>query len=539
MTIQANSQLQKIRLQYKPNIPKALEEIEHLDVVPEKDSAKHNNKELANQFPRTFNQPIVRFAKKGDIRHKPLKIGVVLSGGPAPGGHNVITGLYDSLKKMNANSRLFGFLNGPGGIVNNQHIELEHNIISQYRNQGGFDLIGSGRTKIETPEQFLGAVETVSKLQLDGLVIVGGDDSNTNAAFLAEHFLAQNVSTRVIGVPKTIDGDLKNQYIEVSFGFDTATKTFSETIGNILRDSLSQKKYYFFIKMMGRSASHIALECALRTHPNLTLIGEEIANKKMTLQQITNQIADLICERSKKGKDYGVILIPEGVVEFIPEIKKMIGELNALPPGSIDPNQVESSKKHLSEEANKCFSSIPKAIQTQLLLDRDPHGNVKVSQIETERLIMEMVSEELKRRKALGTYSGQFSAQPHFCGYEGRSCYPSNFDSQYCYALGFVSSLLIDRGCTGYMSCISNLTQPAQNWEIAGIPLMQMMGFEERKGKLKAVIQKALVDLNSKSFSLFKRSRDQWALNDDFQFPGPIQYFGPSEITDSVPMLLL
>ena len=531
--------LHHLRLSYHPKLPKILGEIDKLRIEP-LGVLDATTEELKTFFPKTLGQPKLRFAKGEAPAHQPLRIGVVLSGGQAAGGHNIITGLFDAMKKINPNSSLFGFLNGPSGIVNNKSIELTATLLADFRNMGGFDLIGAGRTKIETPEQFQGAAKTAKDLKLDGIVIVGGDDSNTNAALLAEYFEGQKIPTRVIGVPKTIDGDLKNDEIEISFGFDTATKTFSETIGNILRDSLSAKKYYFFIKLMGRSASHIALECALRTHPNLTLIGEEVAAKQQTLQDLTNQIAELICARANAGKDYGAILIPEGIVEFIPEFKELITELNRLKldPKASTEEKINAVRKQLTPKGKNCFDAIPQEIQAQLLIDRDPHGNIQVSKIETERLFIQTVKNELSKRKQTGTYKGKFSAQPLFCGYEGRSCYPSNFDSQYCYALGHVAALLINSRASGYMSCVQNLALSVEDWDIAGIPLTSMIHLEERKGQYKPVIKKALVDLHGKPFAAFKDQRDKWALNDDYRYPGPLQFFGAIDLTDSITMTL-
>lgn len=543
--------LAQLRLNYQPKLPLILKNLGYLTAVPaEKTPLKEINKEqLKQKFPLTFNQPILNFHKAAHAQYDTLRVGVVFSGGQAAGGHNVITGLFDALKKLNQHSALIGFRNGPIGILENSHIEITEEILASYRNQGGFDLIGAGRTKIETPEQLKAAKATVDWWNLDGLVIVGGDDSNTNAAVLAEYFLANECKTHVIGVPKTIDGDLKNEFIEVSFGFDTATKTYSEFIGNILRDSLSAKKYYFFIKLMGRSASHIALECALQTHPNLTLISEEVEAKGKTILDITREICDIIHERSLLGKDYGVILIPEGIIEFIPECKQLIKELNTLlNPDKSHQQKIEALSTHeekvsyvlqlLSQASANCLKSIPSDIQMQLLLDRDPHGNVQVSKIESERLFIETVKKELKQRKEEGKYLGSFSAQPLFFGYEGRSCLPSNFDSQYCYALGHVAALLVASGATGYMSCIRNLCRPVEDWMIAGIPLITMMHIEERKGKLKPVIRKALVDLEGKPFQVFREERDRWLFLDEYFYPGPIQFFGPSEVTDRVPVTL-
>lgn len=545
----AMSLLQKMRLQYKPLLPNLLEKVADIKSVPEETKERPKNSQIGELFPQTSSKLFLSFKSEINLKHQPIKVGVVLSGGQAPGGHNVIAGLFDALKKLNAKSQLFGFLNGPSGIIENKSIEIDEKLLALYRNQGGFDLIGSGRTKIETAEQFQSTLKAVNSLSLDGLVIIGGDDSNTNAALLAEYFSAQNCKTAVVGVPKTIDGDLKNSEIEISFGFDSACKTFSEIIGNIMRDTLSAKKYYYFIKLMGRSASHITLECALQTHPNLALISEEIAEQSKTLKGVTLEICDLICARSQNGKDYGVILIPEGVIEFIPEFKILIDELNALlspdlpHSAAIDEGNSKEKKsayisKLLTPASRDCFQQIPLEIQAQLLIGRDPHGNVQVSKIDTERLLIEMVKNELKVRKKAGKYSGKFSPQPHFCGYEGRSCLPTNFDSQYCYALGYVAALLVDSKASGYMSCVKNLANPVQEWQIAGIPLTSMMTTEKRLGKFKAVIEKALVDLKGKPFSLLKQARERWAIEDDYACPGPIQFFGPPELTESITVTL-
>lgn len=542
------TQLTEYRKQYTPELPKALENIHALTVVAQS-NLQPIHQEIRNFLPNTADQPLLHFNAGSETNgRKPLRVGVVFSGGQAAGGHNVITGLYDGMKKLNSDSQLIGFLGGPSGIINNKHIELNTSIIDRYRNQGGFDMIGSGRTKIESAEQFAATVATVKALSLDGLVIIGGDDSNTNAALLAEHFLQEGVETKVIGVPKTIDGDLKNSYIETSFGFDTATKTYSEIIGNITRDSLSAAKYYFFIKIMGRSASNVALECALQTHPNLTLIGEEVAAENKTLKQIINDICDIICQRADEDKNYGVILIPEGIIEFIPEIKTLMLELNtALTKLDIinkmsllnsTEDKITVIGQRLTPNSQLCYRMIPKEIQTQLILDRDPHGNAQVSQIETERLFIQLVERELKKRKEQGAYKGKFNAQPFFCGYEGRSCLPSNFDAQYCNALGYVSALLVENGATGYMSCVQNLAAPVLEWQIAGVPIAPMMRMEERNGALKPVIKKSLVDLEGKPFKEFKEKRDTWVVNDDYLYPGPIQFYGPKQLTDKGPITL-
>lgn len=542
------SQLQKLRLEYQPALPYLLKEIDSLEVVSANEISIESSN-LKTSFPKTYQQPYLKFVKGTPKKRRPLRIGFVFSGGQAAGGHNVACGLFDALKKMNSESQLFGFLDGPKGIIENKYREITADILASYRNQGGFDLIGSGRTKIETKEQFEASAETVTALTLDGLVIVGGDDSNTNAALLAEYFLSQGISTCVIGVPKTIDGDLKNSLIQLPFGFDSATKTYSEIIGNVLMDALSAKKYTFFIKLMGRTASHIALECALQTHANLTFIGEEVESERKTLEDLTQEITDLIIERSKHGKNYAVFLIPEGLMEFIPECKVLIKELNTLlaldQPYAAKLDSFSSSEKKvayiktlLSKASEHCFDSFPIEIQSQLLLERDPHGNIQVSKIESERLLMELVRLELKKRQQETGLKIPFSPQPLFCGYEGRACLPSNFDCQYCYALGHVAALLIDSRATGYICCIKNLHLPIEECEPMGIPLISMIHLEERHGKLKPVIKKTFVDLKGKSFERFKQQRRDWALKDDYINPGPIQFFGPSGLVNSIPLTL-
>lgn len=544
----ALSMLQKIRLKYQPKLPAILQHLKNLHIVAEE--PQEIKEDLASVFPHTSHQPILRFIKKEQGHStSPLKVGVVLSGGQAPGGHNVISGLFDALKTLNPQSRLIGFRDGPSGILKNQTLEITSELMASYRNQGGFDIIGSGRTKIEKPDQFIASEKTVQELDLDGLVIIGGDDSNTTAALLAEHFKSQGIKTVVVGVPKTIDGDLKNEFIEVSFGFDTACKIYSEIIGNILKDNLSAKKYYYFIKLMGRSASHVTLECALQTHVNLALIGEEVKAQGQTLSQLVKQIADLVCARAKKGKNYGVILISEGIVEFIPEFGKMIQELNRLlainQPHAANLEKTQASRdkiaymaKLLSEASASCFNELPEDIQLELLLDRDPHGNVQVSKIETERLFMHLVERELQKRKQEGSYDGKFDTQPLFCGYEGRSGLPSNFDSQYCYALGFVAALLIQNKATGYICCVQGLEKPVEQWQIAGIPIFSMMHREMRGGQEKPVIRKALVDLSGAPFKAFVQHRAKWAEEDDYCCPGPIQFAGPDELVEAPPLTL-
>lgn len=542
----SQSPLQQARLQYQPKLPKILQNIHSVVVEKSKDRKPfHESSVIADIFPLTHQAQFLEFASGTKKAYGPLRVGVVLSGGQAPGGHNVITGLYDALKKMNAESTLIGFLDGPSGIVDNSFIDINEALVDRYRNQGGFDMIGSGRTKIETQEQFIAALETVNKHNLDGLVVVGGDDSNTNAALLAEYFAANDSKTTVVGVPKTIDGDLKSADVEISFGFDSAAKHYSETIGSLMRDVLSAKKYYHFIKLMGRSASHIALECALQTHPNMTFISEEVAAEKKSLKNLVDAVSDLVCQRALAGKEYGVVLIPEGVVEFIPEVKKLIGELNGLlagnQPHAAELDRLGSEKekiayieKHLSKESLSCFQTLPAENQSQLLIGRDAHGNVQVSRIETERMMIEMVKKELKERSKKGGYKGSFSPLSYFCGYEGRSCFPSNFDSQYCYALGHVAALLVDAKASGYICCLGGLTKPVEEWIAGGVPLTTMMTIEERGGKSKPVIRKALVDLKGKPFETFKRHRDKWADEDSYVDPGPVQFFGPEAITDRI-----
>lgn len=529
------SPLHKHRLHYRPALPAIFRNLHRVAFVKGKPSTLHVvDENIHVLFPKTFETDTV-VAADGPVRStKPLRIGVVFSGGQASGGHNVIAGIFDTILALHPESKLFGFLGGPGGVVNSISRELDKEIIDAYRNQGGFDLIGSGRTKIETAEQLDASLKTVQKLELDGLVIIGGDDSNTNAAMLAEYFIQNGCKTKVVGVPKTIDGDLKNEHIELSFGFDTATKVYSEMIGNIERDALSAKKYYHFIKLMGRSASHVALECALATHPNYVVLSEEVAEKKLTLRDLTNLLADLVVERWKAGKEYGVILLPEGLIEFLPEMKLLISELNKL----------EAAKPHeeitlsLSKEALETFYALPEAIQKQLLLERDPHGNVQVSLIETESLLAETVLTELQKRKAAGEYSGKFSPVTHFFGYEGRAAFPTNFESTYSYVLGGTAALLLDEGLTGYICFVKELSRHPKDWKIGGVPFTAMMHFEERKGKQKAVIRKALVNLSAPSVQKLFREREKWRIEDHYRYPGPIQYFGEMECCDVIPVTL-
>ena len=535
------SVLDKIRRQYSPKLPECLSKDISAVGFAEVEAGAQNpeSNKLKEIMPKTFGKKYVKFVqKKEKINAKPLSVGVVLSGGQAPGGHNVIAGIFDSLKKLNQNSKLLGFLGGPQGILDDKAMDITKEIIDIYRNTGGFDLIGSGRTKIETDEQFEKSLSVCKNRKLDALVIIGGDDSNTNAALLAEFFAAKNENIAVIGVPKTIDGDLKTDLIEASFGFDTAVKTYSELIGNVERDSKSAGKYWHFIKLMGRSASHIALECALQTQPNCAIISEEVKNKNQSLESIIGDIAKIIMDRGNNKENYGVVLIPEGLIEFIPEIGALIKEINKL---LGDNEQSFSALKefekqaawlisNLSQTASKIFSSLPKIIQEQLLMDRDPHGNVQVSKIETEKLIVSMVEKKLKELKESGQYKGKFSSQSHFFGYEGRCAFPSNFDADYCYSLGYSATVLIASGLTGYMTSITGLSKPVSQWVAGGVPISLLMTIEERKGKMKPVIKKALVELDGTPFKTFAKNRDEWAKKTSYIYPGAIQYFGPDEV---------
>ena len=532
------SALQQARASYQPKLPSALWGAVKA-VEGEATQSVANQEEIKALFPTTYGLPVLSFEKNSAAKNQaPINVGVILSGGQAPGGHNVISGLFDGIKAINKDSRLFGFLMGPGGFVDHKYIELTAEYINDYRNTGGFDIIGSGRTKLEKKEQFDKGLEILKELDIKALVIIGGDDSNTNAAVLAEYYKAQNAGVQVIGCPKTIDGDLKNEMIETSFGFDTATKVYSEVIGNIQRDCNSAKKYWHFIKLMGRSASHIALECALQTQPNVCIISEEVEAKNQTLADIVNNIANIVAKRAAKGDNFGTVLIPEGLIEFIPAMKSLIAELNDLLAKT--PKFTEMAKeeqrefvlKSLSADNATTFASLPEGVARQLTLDRDPHGNVQVSLIETEKLLSEMVANRLKEMKDAGEYTGKFAALHHFFGYEGRCADPSNFDADYCYALGYNAAQLINNGATGYMSSIRNLTKPSVQWEAGGIPITMMMNMERRNGEMKPVIQKALVDLNGKPFQKFASCREEWAMNTCYTYPGPIQYFGPAEVCD-------
>ena len=534
------SHLQKARATYKPALPKALQHNVSINTGRNTESVA-DQADIKKIFPNTYGMPLVNFEAGSEKTELPaINVGVILSGGQAPGGHNVIAGIFDGLKSVNSKNKLYGFLGGPGGLVDGKYKELTVEIIDEFRNTGGFDIIGSGRTKLEETTQFDKGAEVCSILGISALVIIGGDDSNTNASLLAEYYVQRKVNIKVIGVPKTIDGDLKNEMIEASFGFDTACKVYSELIGNIERDANSAKKYWHFIKLMGRSASHITLECALQTHPNYAVISEEIQEKKLTLNQIVEDIARTIKNRADNNENFGVCLVPEGLIEFIPEIKKLISELNdiladkadffnSLP---TDDEKFQFINSHLSAESSKALNSLPNEIRVQLLMDRDPHGNVQVSRIETEKLLIEMAEEKLKEWKSEGKYKGKFSSQAHFLGYEGRCASPSNFDANYCYSLGYTAALLVINGKTGYMASVRNLTQPADKWVAGGIPLTMMMNLEKRHGKMKPVIQKALVNLDGTPFKEFDKNRDDWAVKPCYIYPGPIQYFGPSEVCD-------
>lgn len=527
----------KERLKYIPKFPKRFEKVLNIS-VKENFIKKDIEEDLKKKFKNTFLQKFLSFEQRETKKIGALKVAVVFSGGPAAGGHNVVFGIFESLKKIDPKSTLFGFLNGPKGILENKFIKITKKILEKYKNTGGFDLLGSSRTKIEKKCDLEKALQNLKNL--DGLVIIGGDDSNTNAAILADFFLENNIKTRVIGVPKTIDGDLKNEYILTSFGFDTATKVYSEMIGNLKRDVISSKKYYHFIKLMGRSASHIALECALKTHAHYTIIGEEVFKKNKTIDQITKEIADVIVKRSKKDKNYGIILIPEGTLEFIAQIRILIKELNSILAKDKKINTLFSFEEKrdylfslLKEDTKNTLKTLSKDIQKQLLLTRDPHGNVKVSQIETEKLFIDKVKEELLKRD---DFKKSFSAISHFFGYEARCSFPSNFDANYCYFLGLIATVLIKEKRTGYLACATNIDQDVENWGAMGIPLVSLMNMEERLGEKKPVIKKTLVDLDGKVFKYFEKHRNSWEIEESSLFPGPMQYFGPREITDDCPI---
>ncbi len=539
------SVLQKVRTSYEPKLPPAFVNGALVTVSKSDPTESISHQEnIKNLFPVNYGKPILEFSPGTQKKAlKPINAGVILSGGQAPGGHNVIAGLFDGLRSINDKSKLYGFLGGPSGLVENKYIEITAEMVNHYRNTGGFDMITSGRTKLETPEQFEKSAKNCKKLGINALVVIGGDDSNTNACLLAEHYCMKKIPIQVIGCPKTIDGDLKNEFIETSFGFDTACKVYSELIGNISRDADSARKYWHFIRLMGRSASHITLECALQTRPNITIISEEVAKKKQTLAEIVDDMLKVIIKRAKKGRNFGVVLIPEGLIEFIPEIKKLINELNeimtkdeaALNFLKTDDEKTSFIRGKLSNESASVYVSMPMQIQIQLIKDRDPHGNVQVSLIETEKLLIQMIETRLSIMKSQGkaeVKDVKFKAQSHFLGYEGRCAAPSNFDADYCYSLGATAAALIGCGSTGYMASVRNLTKPSDQWLSGGIPITMMMNMERRHGKEKPVIQKSLVDLNDKPFKALDDNRDEWAIETEYLYPGPIQYFGPSEVCD-------
>ena len=542
------SSLQKARAGYKPKLPGAFLNGANVEFTyGAKTQSAADQEKIKSLFPNTYGLPIITFENKlSDKPSKVVNVAVVLSGGQAPGGHNVVAGLFDGIKSLHPNSKLYGFLGGPGGLVDNKYIDITADFLQDYRNTGGFDIIGSGRTKLEQAGQFDAVARNCSALGINAIVVIGGDDSNTNACLLSEYYMAKQIPIQVIGCPKTIDGDLKNEQIEASFGFDTACRVYSELIGNLQRDSISAKKYWHFIKLMGRSASHITLECALQTHPNITLIGEEVAAKKRTLMDIVNDMAAIIAKRAENGKDYGIVLIPEGLIEFIPEMKILIAELNDIVSEKHEAFEVFETQSEkldflagkLSPESAKAYLTLPHGIRLQLVMDRDPHGNVQVSRIDTEKLIVEMLEIRLKAWKAEGKYKGKFSSLSHFFGYEGRCAAPSNFDADYCYGLGYTAATLVGAGKTGYMASARGLTKPAAEWTAGGIPITMMMNIERRHGEDKPVIQKALVKLNGNPYKELLKNRESWAREDHFVYPGPIQYFGSSEVCDVVTFTL-
>ena len=531
------SALQIARAAYQPKLPQGLRgNVTIKEGAPTQSVA--DQEEIKKLFPNTYGMPLVEFVPSTEKReYAPMNMGVILSGGQAPGGHNVICGLFDELKKQNPANRLYGFILGPGGLVDHKYMELTADIIDEYRNTGGFDMIGSGRTKLETKEQFESGLEIIRELGIKALVIIGGDDSNTNACVLAEYYAAQNYGVQVLGCPNTIDGDLKNDQIETSFGFDTACKTYAEVIGNIQRDANSARKYWHFIKLMGRSASHIALECALQCQPNVCIISEEVEAKNQTLDDIVTYIAGVVAQRAADGNNFGTVLIPEGLIEFIPAMKKLIAELNDLL-ATPEAAKVSADEQRawvigkLSKENAAIYESLPEGVAKQLTMERDPHGNVQVSLIETEKLLSEMVAKKLADWKAEGKYTGKFAAQHHFFGYEGRCAAPSNYDADYCYALGTSAAQLVANGKTGYMAIVKNTTAPAAEWVAGGVPITMMMNMERRHGEMKPVIKKALVKLDGAPFKTFAAHRDEWAKDTCFVYPGPIQYFGPTEVCD-------
>ena len=532
------SLLQKERAAYQPKLPKGLQGAVKVK-EGEPTQSVGDQEEIKKMFPNTYGMPLIEFVPGEEAVSKQMNVGVILSGGQAPGGHNVICGIFDAVKKLNPENKLYGFIMGPGGLVDHQYKELTADVIDQYRNTGGFDMIGSGRTKLEKEDQFEKGLEIIRELGIKAVVIIGGDDSNTNACVLAEYYAAKNYGVQVIGCPKTIDGDLKNDQIETSFGFDTATKTYSELIGNIERDCNSARKYWHFIKLMGRSASHIALECALQCQPNVCIISEEVEKKDMSLNQIVEQIAGAVADRASRGDNFGVVLIPEGLIEFIPSIGRLIDELNdLLAEHGADYKDLDKQAQreyilaHLSKENAETFATLPEGVARQLSLDRDPHGNVQVSLIETEKLLSDMVEAKLAEWKAEDKYTGKFAALHHFFGYEGRCAAPSNFDADYCYALGVSAAQLIANGKTGYMAIVKNTTANTDEWKAGGVPITMMMNMERRNGEMKPVIRKALVELDGAPFKKFCEKRGEWAKNTCFVYPGPIQYWGPASVCD-------
>ena len=541
------SALQKARSSYQPKLPKGLRgNVDIIEGAPTESVG--DQAEIKRLFPHTYGMPLVEFAPAKEVKeYAPINVGIILSGGQAPGGHNVICGLFDELKKQNPKSKLYGFLMGPSGLVDHKYKELTAEIIDKYRNTGGFDMIGSGRTKLETKEQFDSGLEIIRQLNLNAVIIIGGDDSNTNACMLAEYYASINAGVSVIGCPKTIDGDLKNDQIETSFGFDSACKTYSELIGNIQRDANSARKYWHFIKLMGRSASHIALECALQTQPNICIISEEVEANNMTLDDVVNQICEVVVKRSEEGLYYGTILIPEGLIEFVPAFKRLIAELSDLLSSDLAKTEAKGLKSddllawilnHVSAENLPTLKSLPEEVAKQLALGRDPHGNVQVSLIETEKMLSEMCAKRLDEWKEQGKFKGKFAALHHFFGYEGRCATPSNFDCNYCYALGTSAAQLVANGKTGYMAIVKNTTAPAEEWVAGGVPITKMMNLERRNGQMKPVIKKALVLLDGEPFKELVERRKDWAVNTRYVYPGPIQYFGPSEVCDQCTMTL-
>ena len=536
--------MQKARADYQPRLPKALQGAVKVK-EGEPTQSVDNQEEIKKLFPNTYGMPLVEFVPGEAANDKKMNVGIILSGGQAPGGHNVICGLFDAVKKLNPENKLYGFLMGPGGLVDHNYIEITADYVDNYRNTGGFDMIGSGRTKLEEVDQFEKGIEIIRQLDIQAIVIIGGDDSNTNACVLAEYYAAKNYGVQVIGCPKTIDGDLKNDQIETSFGFDTATKTYAELIGNIERDCNSARKYWHFIKLMGRSASHIALECALQCQPNICIVSEEVEAKDQTLNDIVEQICEAVAFRAANGKNFGVVLVPEGLIEFIPAIGRLIDELNDLLAAhgaeykDLEPEaQRQYILAHLSKENAATFETLPEDVAHQLSLDRDPHGNVQVSLIETEKLLSDMCEAKLAKWAKEGKYNGKFATLHHFFGYEGRCAAPSNFDSNYCYALGTSAAQLIANGKTGYMAIVKNTTANTEEWKAGGVPITMMMNMERRNGKMKPVIRKALVELDGNPFKTFAAIRDKWAKETCYVYPGPIQYWGPSEVCDTTTITL-